>query len=163
MVFRLVVVALCCGACSLAFLGPLQQQQQQPSRAVMRRAKQQKKGEEKRGEEKSKYERFLESKFSADAAAAYRFEQDRDKGKYSKERARKMGAKEGEEYDLSTALDANTDDLITKIIAGAFIIALTAGLYAALLDPLLQPASFVDANTGITYVKDSRTGQFVQR
>ena len=32
-----------------------------------------------------------------------------------------QGVNAGEEYDLEMALDANTDDLIVKIVAGSFI------------------------------------------
>ena len=51
---------------------------------------------------------------------------------YKKRRAEKLGLLEGEteeDYDLYAALDQNTDDLVVKIIAGAFI-AVMAGLEA---------------------------------
>ena len=53
------------------------------------------------------------------------------KQRYEKERARKMGVLEGEEYDLETALDANTDDTIVKILAVSFILPLAGGLIYA--------------------------------
>ena len=53
---------------------------------------------------------------------------------YNKKRAQRMGVNEGEEYDLNTALDENTDDTIVKVIAGSFIaVMLGLGVFAAVM------------------------------
>ena len=41
--------------------------------------------------------------------------------KYSESRRAKLGNAVNEEYDLDAALDANTDDFITKVIAGSLV------------------------------------------
>mmetsp|Transcript_30182 Transcript_30182/g.44883 ORF Transcript_30182/g.44883 Transcript_30182/m.44883 type:complete len:140 (-) Transcript_30182:461-880(-) len=56
--------------------------------------------------------------------------------KLSKERRKKLGVNDDEdEYDLEFALENNTDPLITKIIAGSFILVLIALLVAGVVIP----------------------------
>mmetsp|Transcript_22451 Transcript_22451/g.27935 ORF Transcript_22451/g.27935 Transcript_22451/m.27935 type:complete len:110 (-) Transcript_22451:1700-2029(-) len=106
-------------------------------------------------------EKWYEKKFSASAAAEYKFQRERDKKKYSSKRAKQLGSLDGEEYDLETALSANTDDGILKLITGAFIASVFVGFYFGVLAPLLQPASFT-SESGTCYVQDPRTGIFVE-
>lgn len=55
----------------------------------------------------------------------------------SKERRKKLGILDTEdEYDLEMALDASTDPLITKIIAGSFIVTIIALLVVGVIIPL---------------------------
>ena len=109
-----------------------------------------------------KMEKYYTSRFSDAAAQQYKFARERDKNKYSEKRKKTLGAKDGEEYDLEAALAVNTDDGILKIITGAFIAAVFAGLYIAVIAPLAQPPSFTDT-AGITYYKDPKTGVFVEK
>ena len=54
----------------------------------------------------------------------------------SKKRREQLGVPDGErEYDLGVALDTNTDPLITKIIAGSFILAMIALLVVGVIIP----------------------------
>uniref|UniRef100_A0A7S2DW16 Uncharacterized protein n=1 Tax=Octactis speculum TaxID=3111310 RepID=A0A7S2DW16_9STRA len=85
-------------------------------------------------------------------------ERSRSKGKYTKARQGKMGTLDGEEYDLDAALAANTDDTITKIIAGAFIAVMIALLVNAILIPNLVPTECVTAS-GETVLCSSGTGR----
>ena len=56
--------------------------------------------------------------------------------KISKKRRQQLGIPENEqEYDLEAALDANTDSLITKIIAGSFILVVIALLVVGIVIP----------------------------
>jgi hypothetical protein len=56
--------------------------------------------------------------------------------KISKERRKQLGILDSEdEYDLDVALDANTDPLITKIIAGSLIVTIIALLVVAVIIP----------------------------
>jgi hypothetical protein len=57
--------------------------------------------------------------------------------KLSDKRKKELGVAEDEdEYDLSKALDANTDPLITKIIAGSLILVIIGLLVVAVIVPL---------------------------
>lgn len=105
---------------------------------------------------------FYKQRFSEAAAAQYKFERQRDKAKYNARRAQRLGVKAGEEYDLDRALDANSDDTITKIIAGAFIVSMLALLYIGLIQPIMSPPTFTN-ESGVTYVQDPRTGRFVEK
>lgn len=105
---------------------------------------------------------FYKRSFSDSAAAQYQFERARDKAKYSTKRAQRLGIKEGEEYDLDLALSANSNDAVTKIIAGALIVSILIAVYFGVLRPILEPASFT-TEAGVTYVKDRRTGVFVEK
>ena len=60
-----------------------------------------------------------------------------ERGAYSKGRMNKLGTEGTEEYDLDLALAANTDDGITKIIAGSLIATLLVLIYFGLLAPQL--------------------------
>lgn len=56
----------------------------------------------------------------------------------SDERRNQLGIPDDEdEYDLGVALNANTDPLITKIIAGSFILVVVALLVAGIILPSL--------------------------
>jgi len=56
----------------------------------------------------------------------------------SDERRNQLGIPDNEdEYDLGVALNANTDPLITKIIAGSFILVVAALLVAGIILPSL--------------------------
>jgi len=58
--------------------------------------------------------------------------------KLSKERRKKLGVNDDEdEYDLEFALENNTDPLITKIIAGSFILVVIALLVAGVVLPTI--------------------------
>ena len=85
----------------------------------------------------------------------------RDRGSYSAKNAKRLGARDGEEYDLGTAMDANTDDTITKIIAGAAIVSIISGLFFGVLQPLLAPPTFT-GDDGTVYMK-SADGSFVEK
>lgn len=53
-------------------------------------------------------------------------------------RRNQLGISDDEdEYDLDEALRVNTDDTISKIIAGSFIVAMVALLYFGLIQPSL--------------------------
>mmetsp|Transcript_5489 Transcript_5489/g.14130 ORF Transcript_5489/g.14130 Transcript_5489/m.14130 type:complete len:147 (+) Transcript_5489:21-461(+) len=106
--------------------------------------------------------KFYKDRFSASAAEEYRFARERDKSKYNAKRAKSLGVQAGEEFDLDRALDANTDDTITKIIAGAFIVSVLVALYFGVIQSAISPPSFTDA-AGTTYVKDPKTGVFRER
>ena len=56
--------------------------------------------------------------------------------KFSKAQRKKLGMDEfDDEYDLGMALDNNTDPLITKIIAGSFIVSMLAALIFGIVIP----------------------------
>ena len=56
--------------------------------------------------------------------------------KISNERRKKLGiADDEDEYDLDIALDMSTDPFITKVIAGALIVSITALLVAGIIVP----------------------------
>lgn len=56
----------------------------------------------------------------------------------SDKRRKQLGIGDAEdEYDLGMALDANTDPIITKIIAGSLILAILGGLVAGIIIPAL--------------------------
>ena len=58
------------------------------------------------------------------------------KGRISDKRRKQLGIADNEdEYDLGLALQANTDDTISKIVAGSFIIAMIALLVAGIVIP----------------------------
>ena len=58
------------------------------------------------------------------------------KSRISDKRRQQLGIGDNEEeYDLGVALQANTDDTISKIIAGSFIIAISALLVAGIVIP----------------------------
>jgi len=64
--------------------------------------------------------------------------QDREplKSEISEKRRKQLGISENErEYDLGVALETNTDPLITKIIAGSFILVVIALLVAGIVIP----------------------------
>lgn len=105
---------------------------------------------------------FYEQKFSASAAEEYKFARERDKKKYNAKRAGLFGSRDGEEYDLDLALAANTDDSITKIIAGAFIFSVILALYFGVLSPILSPPTFQNED-GVTFIQDPRTGVFYEK
>lgn len=115
-----------------------------------------------KNDREEKMANFYKKRFSDAAAAQYRFELERDKAKYNPRRAQRLGIKAGEEYDLDRALDANSDDTITKIIAGSFIVSILTVLYLGLAQPILSPPTFTD-ESGVTYVQDPRTGRFVEK
>lgn len=57
--------------------------------------------------------------------------------KISQERRKRLGIEDGEdEYDLDFALDANTDPLISKIIAGSLIVVVIVLLAVGVIIPL---------------------------
>ena len=74
---------------------------------------------------------YYKKKWSKAAADDWLAARQRDRGSYTAKNAKRLGARDGEEYDLGTAMDANTDDTITKIIAGAAIVSIIAGLSSA--------------------------------
>ena len=58
--------------------------------------------------------------------------------KFTNSQRKKYGMnEEDDEYDLDMALDQNTDPIITKIIAGSFIVAVLALLVAGVIIPSL--------------------------
>jgi hypothetical protein len=57
-------------------------------------------------------------------------------------------------------MDANTDDTITKIIAGAAIVSIISGLFFGVLQPLLAPPTIV-GDDGTVYTKVN--GGFVEK
>ena len=58
-------------------------------------------------------------------------------GRISDKRRKELGINDNEdEYDLDVALNNNTDPLITKIIAGSFILTMIALLTVGLIIPL---------------------------
>mmetsp|Transcript_3930 Transcript_3930/g.5843 ORF Transcript_3930/g.5843 Transcript_3930/m.5843 type:complete len:84 (+) Transcript_3930:359-610(+) len=62
-----------------------------------------------------------------------KFEEDRIK------RREKLGMIDSDrEYDLDMALAANTDDTISKIVAGSFIVSMLALLFVAIILPSLS-------------------------
>ena len=104
--------------------------------------------------------RWIEKEYSKAAAEEWLQAQARDASKYDSKRAAAFGAEAGEEYDLEYALAANTDDTITKIIAGAFIATVVGLLVVGVVMPALNPAEFTAAD-GTTYVMDR--GSFVEK
>ena len=54
----------------------------------------------------------------------------------SKKRQNQLGVYEDEDYDLSLALDGNTDPFITKVIAGSLIVVIFALLFVGVIQPL---------------------------
>ena len=59
-------------------------------------------------------------------------------GKFTNSQRKKYGMNdEDDEYDLDMALDQNTDPIITKIIAGSFILVVIALLVAGVIVPSL--------------------------
>lgn len=59
------------------------------------------------------------------------------KAKISKDRRQQLGIDDTEdEYDLGVALSANTDPLITKVIAGSFILAVIGLLVVGVIVPI---------------------------
>ena len=60
------------------------------------------------------------------------------KSEISEKRRKQLGISDDErEYDLGVALETNTDPLITKIIAGSFILVVIALLVAGIVVPSL--------------------------
>lgn len=65
------------------------------------------------------------------------FSSSRLSAKLSDKRKKELGVAEDEdEYDLSQALNANTDPLITKLIAGSLIVVVIGLLVVAVVIPL---------------------------
>ena len=56
--------------------------------------------------------------------------------KLSKKRRNQLGIEGDEDYDLSYALDANTDSLISKILVGSLTVVIIAFLVVAVINPL---------------------------
>jgi hypothetical protein len=57
-------------------------------------------------------------------------------GRFTNEQRRKLGMDEDDdEYDLDMALENNTDPLITKIVAGSFIVSILALLLVGFIIP----------------------------
>ena len=54
----------------------------------------------------------------------------------SKKRQNQLGVDEDEDYDLSLALDGNTDPFITKVIAGSLIVVIFTLLFVGVIQPL---------------------------
>ena len=104
---------------------------------------------------------YYKKKWSKAAADDWLAARQRDRGSYSAKNAKRLGARDGEEYDLGTAMDANTDDTITKIIAGAAIVSIISGLFFGVLQPLLAPPTFT-GDDGTVYMK-SADGSFVEK
>ena len=103
---------------------------------------------------------YYKKKWSKAAADDWLAARQRDRGSYSAKNAKRLGARDGEEYDLGTAMDANTDDTITKIIAGAAIVSIISGLFFGVLQPLLAPPTIV-GDDGTVYTKVN--GGFVEK
>jgi hypothetical protein len=57
--------------------------------------------------------------------------------KLSDKRRKQLGIEDEDEYDLGMALDANTDPLISKIIAGSLIVVVIGLLVAGIVIPAL--------------------------
>ena len=104
---------------------------------------------------------YYKNKWSKAAADDWLAGRQRDRGAYSEKNAKRLGARPGEEYDLGSAMDANTDDTITKIIAGAAIVSIITGLFFGVLQPLLAPPTFT-GDDGTVYMK-SADGSFVEK
>ena len=104
---------------------------------------------------------YYKKKWSKAAADDWLAGRQRDRGAYSAKNAKRLGARPGEEYDLGSAMDANTDDTITKIIAGAAIVSIISGLFFGVLQPLLAPPTFT-GDDGTVYMK-SADGSFVEK
>ena len=104
---------------------------------------------------------YYKKKWSKAAADDWLAGRQRDRGAYSEKNAKRLGARPGEEYDLGSAMDANTDDTITKIIAGAAIVSIITGLFFGVLQPLLAPPTFT-GDDGTVYMK-SADGSFVEK
>ena len=104
---------------------------------------------------------YYKKKWSKAAADDWLAARQRDRGSYTAKNAKRLGARDGEEYDLGAAMDANTDDTITKIIAGAAIISIISGLFFGVLQPLLAPPTFT-GDDGTVYMK-SADGSFVEK
>ena len=104
---------------------------------------------------------YYKKKWSKAAADDWLAGRQRDRGAYSAKNAKRLGARPGEEYDLGSAMDANTDDTITKIIAGAAIVSIITGLFFGVLRPLLAPPTFT-GDDGTVYMK-SADGSFVEK
>ena len=63
-------------------------------------------------------------------------------GKLSSQRRKQLGiADDEDEYDLSMALQSNTDSLISKILAGSFILVVIALLVVGVVVPSLTDYS----------------------
>jgi len=78
--------------------------------------------------------------FALAAAAKKRSDGDGNDGNrmISKKRRAQLGiADDEDEYDLGLALDANTDPLISKIVAGSLILALLSLLVVGVVVPSL--------------------------
>ena len=103
---------------------------------------------------------YYKKKWSKAAADDWLAARQRDRGSYTAKNAKRLGARDGEEYDLSVAMDANTDDTITKIIAGAAIVSIISGLFFGVLQPLLAPPTIV-GDDGTVYTKVN--GGFVEK
>ena len=103
---------------------------------------------------------YYKKKWSKAAADDWLAGRQRDRGAYSAKNAKRLGARPGEEYDLGSAMDANTDDTITKIIAGAAIVSIISGLFFGVLQPLLAPPTIV-GDDGTVYTKVN--GGFVEK
>ena len=103
---------------------------------------------------------YYKNKWSKAAADDWLAGRQRDRGAYSAKNAKRLGARPGEEYDLGSAMDANTDDTITKIIAGAAIVSIISGLFFGVLQPLLAPPTIV-GDDGTVYTKVN--GGFVEK
>ena len=103
---------------------------------------------------------YYKKKWSKAAADDWLAARQRYRGSYTAKNAKRLGARDGEEYDLSVAMDANTDDTITKIIAGAAIVSIISGLFFGVLQPLLAPPTIV-GDDGTVYTKVN--GGFVEK
>jgi hypothetical protein len=66
------------------------------------------------------------------------------KSEISEKRKKQLGIVDEREYDLGVALETNTDPLITKIIAGSFILVVIGLLVAGIVIP-----SFTDYGDGV--------------
>ncbi len=67
---------------------------------------------------------------------ARRSQSESTNSKITQKRRQQLGIPDNEqEYDLEAALDANTDPLITKIIAGSFILVVIALLVVGIVIP----------------------------
>ena len=70
--------------------------------------------------------------------------QDPVKSEISDKRKKQLGIVDEREYDLGVALETNTDPLITKIVAGSFILVVIGLLVAGIVVP-----SFTDYGDGV--------------
>ena len=139
---------LLCLTCSAAFTTPALRATLRPTSSLAAQ-----------NDDERMYE-YYKKKWSKAAADDWLAGRQRDRGAYSEKNAKRLGARPGEEYDLGSAMDANTDDTITKIIAGAAIVSIISGLFFGVLQPLLAPPTIV-GDDGTVYTKVN--GGFVEK